>query len=190
MDAPLFHAKHIYLSGVDPEEDSRVESDMTLDLDYAFWFNRGKPSCPLGVSEIKKYYENIQKQNEETNKSFHFGIRRAEDKRLIGFIRFCQIEWNHAAGRLEMAFGEQQIPGSWADEALLLALNYAFSELNLFRLAAVTPAYDLEASRRFEKAGFMLEVRQREAVYREGQFWDWLIYGMLAEDWAAGKEGV
>lgn len=190
MDAPLFQAEHLYLSGVDPEEDAEVEAEMTFDLDYAHWFHAEKPSRPLSAAEVKKYYEETQKRSEGAEKVFHFGIRRCEDKRLIGFVRFCQIEWNHAAGRLEMAIGDPQTPESWADEALALALNYAFNELNLFRLAASTPAFDLEASRRYEKAGFTLEVRQREYVYREGRFWDWLLYGMLVDEWVASKGRV
>ena len=94
---------------------------------------------------------------------------------------------SHAAGRLEMAFGKAEMTELLMGEALSLALTYAFEELNLYRLSAAVPAYDLDACRGYEKAGYTLEVCQRQAIFRDGRYWDWLLYGILSEEWAASR---
>ncbi len=62
-------------------------------------------------------------------------------------------------------------------------LTYAFRELNLYRIAAPTFEYNERAIKFLECAGFQLEVRRREAIYRDGKRWDALMFGILCEEW-------
>jgi RimJ/RimL family protein N-acetyltransferase len=71
----------------------------------------------------------------------------------------------------------------YGTEVLNLLLRYAFSELNLFRLSAVIPEYNAGALRLFEKAGFLQEVRRRQALNRDGRFWDLIHVGLLRDEW-------
>ncbi|MBP1701288.1 MAG: family N-acetyltransferase, partial [Chloroflexi bacterium] len=64
----------------------------------------------------------------------------------------------------------------------------AFSELNLYRLGAEIPEYNLGALRLFEKVGFTQEVCRRQALNRDGRRWDALIYGLLRLEWEAQHE--
>jgi RimJ/RimL family protein N-acetyltransferase len=68
-----------------------------------------------------------------------------------------------------------------------MLLRYAFDELNLFRLTALIPEYNPPAIGLFSKMGFCEEVRRREALERDGQRWDLLQYGILAEEWSERK---
>jgi len=69
-----------------------------------------------------------------------------------------------------------------------LALVYAFEELNMFRASILVPEYDFAAGEACQAAGFQVEVRQREILYRDGRYWDLLHFGLLCEDWLAGRE--
>jgi RimJ/RimL family protein N-acetyltransferase len=64
-----------------------------------------------------------------------------------------------------------------------MLLRYAFDELNLYRLAALTAEYNTGAIRFFERAGFVVEVRRRQAVQRDGQRWDAVMLGLLRDEW-------
>ncbi len=59
------------------------------------------------------------------------------------------------------------------------------AKLNLYRLGAEIADYNLGAKRLFEKAGFIEEVRRRQALVRAGRRWDLLLYGLLCPDWEA-----
>jgi RimJ/RimL family protein N-acetyltransferase len=62
-------------------------------------------------------------------------------------------------------------------------LRFAFDELNLFRLTAWVPEYNKPALQLFEQAGFVVEVRRRQALNRDGHTWDMLHLGLLQEEW-------
>jgi RimJ/RimL family protein N-acetyltransferase len=50
-------------------------------------------------------------------------------------------------------------------------------------LAAVIPEYNLPAQRLFAGAGFVEEVRRRQAVFRDGRRWDLVHWGLLRDEW-------
>jgi RimJ/RimL family protein N-acetyltransferase len=64
-----------------------------------------------------------------------------------------------------------------------MLLRYAFDELNLYRLSASTVEYNTGAVRFFERAGFVVEVRRRQAIQRDGRRWDLLMLGLLRDEW-------
>lgn len=43
--------------------------------------------------------------------------------------------------------------------------------------------YNQRGIRSYEKAGFILEGRERQMILREGRRWDVLFMGILREDW-------
>ncbi len=65
-------------------------------------------------------------------------------------------------------------------------LNYAFTELNLTRVTLFMFEYNLRALRSYEKAGFKLEGRIRGAMQRDGQRYNWLVMGVLKDEWHPG----
>ena len=67
-------------------------------------------------------------------------------------------------------------------EALALMINYAFEELNLFKLTAVIPEYNRVALQLFAQAGFIEEVRRRQALHRYGRRWDVIHMGILRDE--------
>jgi len=183
LQRPLFENARLRLAAVDLKNDPVIESPWTYDLNYARHFN-ASPARPLAVFEIEKFYkELLDKQRENAGSLFNFMIRLKEDDRLLGFIRIMEVQWVHGVGWLALAIGEPAYKGIIEAEALELALNYAFEELNLFRLTVDVAGYDMAAIQLYEGAGFSLEVRQREMIYRDNRFWDHLHYGILREEW-------
>jgi hypothetical protein len=61
---------------------------------------------PLSVAQVKKKYEAIEKEVEESKRLFHFTLRGKEDGRLLGFVRIEGIEWTHGIGSLKLAIGD------------------------------------------------------------------------------------
>jgi RimJ/RimL family protein N-acetyltransferase len=60
--------------------------------------------------------------------------------------------------------------------------------LNLHRLFLRVYADNVRAVRSYEKAGFVLEGRLREAVYKFGRYDDVLIMSVLRSEWDARKK--
>lgn len=170
------------LGSFDPEKDAEIEAAFTLDQGYMAQVNPDLPR-PLSAEQIKKRYENLDKRAEEENLYF-FALRAQADDRLLGFAEFDWISWAHGSASLTLAVGDAQAKAEgWLRQAVEILAAYAFTELNLHSLNLRVPGYDQETQALLAEGGFTLEVRQRQAVQRDGQRWDVLRYGLLQPEW-------
>ena len=194
---PLFEGQLIYLASIKPDKDAELESRWTHDAEYQRLLGTDLVR-PLSPAQIRKIYTEIEKEMDEKGNQFYFTIRRlpheinaestneGEDGAgdLLGFIKLDWIGWSQGAGSVSLGIGEPAERGKgFGSDALRLLLRYAFGELNLYRLGAVIPEYNQVALRLFEKAGFKVEARQREALHRAGSRWDIIRLGLLREEW-------
>ncbi len=183
MDTQFFEGEHIYLTAPDPDRDAALESKWTHDPAYLRLLS-AEVVRPLSPSQVKKKYEDMEREAEKSRNAFHFAIRARDGDRLLGFIRVSDIEWPHGHGRLQLGIGDANDRGhGYGTEALKLILRYAFDELSLYRLTAVAPEYNVGVIRLLERAGFQIEVRRRQAVQRDGKHWDMIMLGLLREEW-------
>ena len=64
-------------------------------------------------------------------------------------------------------------------------LAHAFSRLSLHRVALTVFEFNARAIRSYEKCGFTVEGRARDAILRDGRFWDEIHMSILASEWEA-----
>jgi hypothetical protein len=184
----LFEEELICLAPIDPEKDAEIESRWTHDAEYLRLL-KADIARPLSPAQVKKAYEDIEKKVEEDKNLFYFAIRTRPDERLVGFARLSDITWSHGTGMLQMGIGDpQDRQKGYGRQALNLLLRYAFDELNLYRLTALVPEYNTGALSFFVKAGFVIEVRRRQALNRDGRRWDLLHLGLLQDEWAQNEK--
>lgn len=120
---------------------------------------------------------------------YHFAIRTQVHDAVIGTVHINEIEWPHGTAWLSIGIGSREARGKgYGTEAMRLALDFAFRNLNLHRIALSVFAYNEPAIRTYERLGFTHEGTMREFLQRDGQRFDMHIYGMLAEEWA--EEGT
>lgn len=182
----LFEGDLLRLAPLDPEKDAEIVSRWTHDGEYLRALGIGV-ARPLSPEQVKKEFEKIEKSMQEDKNLYYFNLRLRDDDRLLGFARISGIIWSSGCGVVQVGIGNpRERRKGFGGEALQLLIGYAFDELNLFRLSAWVPEYNLPAQRFFEKAGFILEVRRREALHRNNRRWDMLHYGLLKEEWSPG----
>jgi RimJ/RimL family protein N-acetyltransferase len=179
---PLYTGKMLRLTPLNIEKDAPIVAQWTYHPDVAERFRDG-PANPMTVFEVKKIFEKWVKDAEDSGRDFVFAFRPHLDEDMIGFLRIAHVQWVHGAGLINLVIGESQAWETHAQEALEMTLNYAFDELNLFRVTMRVNEDDLAARALLLEASFTLEVRQRQAVYRGGQYLDRLSFGMLRPEW-------
>lgn len=186
LNRQLFDGQNIYLAAIDIESDPVLESAWTVDQDYTRRF-REEPVHPLAVFELKKMYTEQIKSANEKRSEFHFAIHEKGAGELVGFIRLPHVSWANRGADLVVSIKECEKKNEFEKEALILALNYAFRELNLNRVSIAAAEYDAEAVSLYQGLGFILEARRREAVYSRGRRWAALHFGMLSVEWEDQK---
>lgn len=187
IDRSLYQGSLISLTSIDLEKDAEIISSWTHDVETMHLCDI-QPVRPLSPWKLKKIFENLEKKAEDQRNLYLFAIRKLSDNRLIGVMKLDSIEFIHGAGKVKLVIGDSQDRHQgYGSEALRLVLHYAFSELNLHRLAAVIPDYNQTALEFLARSGFSEEVRQSQAINRFGQRWDLIFMGILKHEWQAGR---
>lgn len=118
------------------------------------------------------------------NHDYYFHLRTLADDQLIGFVVLFNLKWSSQSAQLAIGIGSVDFRGKgYGQDALRLILNYAFSELNLNRVGLTVMDYNTRAIKAYERAGFVREGAQRQAVRRGGAYHDLLVYGILRAEW-------
>lgn len=137
------------------------------------------PALPKTREQLRKIYET------EGNDTFiPFAIKLNETDKMIGLLEIDGISHSNRFAWISIGFGDYTQRGKgYGFEALSLATEFAFNELNLERLQLNVLSYNLAAIRLYEKIGFVKEGTYREAVLRDGKKHDLLLYGLLRKEW-------
>lgn len=177
----LFRWERVLLSAEDPEKILEYMSKWNRDSEY--WrLAMDEPALWWSRRENKEYLEK-ELLDDDLSQCF-FMIRTLEDDRVIGDIGLDGILWNHGDAWVGIGIGEKDYWGKgYGTDAMRVILRYAFTELNLHRVSLTVFEYNPRAIRSYEKAGFVPEGREREAVFRSGKRWDMIFMGILREEW-------
>jgi len=119
-----------------------------------------------------------------------YAIVELPDWRLIGFTTFSSLDGDNGSVMFHITIGERDAWGrGLGTEATELMLGHAFERLGLHRVGLSVFSYNVRAIRAYEKAGFRTEGQQREAILREGRYWDEVQMGILATEWLERRYG-
>lgn len=88
------------------------------------------------------------------------------------------------AGKMGLAIRPEDQGQGYGSEALQWALEWAFVHAGLHRVALDVAEWNERATKLYEKLGFVLEGRRREALWKGGRWWDSLDMGILSREWA------
>jgi RimJ/RimL family protein N-acetyltransferase len=117
--------------------------------------------------------------------SMALAIHLRESDRLIGTCAFSQLDGDNGSALYHITIGEKDAWGhGYGTEATGLMVQHAFERLGLHRVALSVFAFNERAIRAYRKAGFVVEGRSRQSIWRDGRYWDELHMSMLDTDWA------
>ncbi len=190
MIQQLLAGKRVDLGFLDLDRDAATIAAWTEDPEYWNLYER-EIGRPLSRSQVKKKFSADPRF---AHQHFRFAIYQRPEHRLIGLASLEWVDWSNSNAALALAIGRPEDRGTgYEADALQALLQYAFHELNLYRLQASAFEYAVSWRQQLELAGFRLEVCRRREILRAGRRWDALIYGILRAEWqpaTAGAEGA
>ncbi|HSB66379.1 MAG TPA: GNAT family N-acetyltransferase [Anaerolineales bacterium] len=111
--------------------------------------------------------------------------------KLIGTCGFDRIDWRVHAAEFGILIGDKSY---WnrghGTGAVRLLVQHGFDTLNLNRIFLHVFETNPRAIRAYEKAGFTLEVRERQAEFKHGKYVDVLLMSMLKDEYTRKAEGI
>jgi RimJ/RimL family protein N-acetyltransferase len=117
------------------------------------------------------------------------GIHVRETGRLVGSCAFSQLDADNGSALYHITIGEHDAWGQgYGTEATDLMLGHAFDHLDLHRITLTVFAFNERAVASYRKSGFVHEGTLRQAVWRDGRYWDEIQMGILADEWRDARE--
>ena len=151
------------------------------EIEYAV----GGWSFPISVYQQDKWYENVI--NDKNN--LRLTIVSIENDQVVGMINLVNIDWKSGVAFSGLRlFSNSQKRKGYGKDAVFAVMNYAFNELRLNRIEGSIIETN-EASRKlYEKCGWIVEGVKRQAVYKNGRYYDELQVAILKSDFEKIKD--
>jgi RimJ/RimL family protein N-acetyltransferase len=135
---------------------------------------------PMRPDEIERFFH-VRALGED---SLTMAIHERSAGRLIGSCSFSQVDGDNGSVMYHITIGEKDVWGrGYGTEATRLMLRHAFETLGLHRVALTVFEFNERAIRAYLRCGFVVEGRAREAIWRDGRWWDEVGMSILASEW-------
>lgn len=138
---------------------------------------------PLSNAHEEKWFENmIDRPMDE--QPMVIEVLQDDSWRPVGNCGFHNLDWRCKSAEVGIFIGEKEMWNQgFGSEAMRLLLMHGFETLNLNRIALDVYATNPRAIRSYEKVGFQLEGRKRQAMFKAGQYIDILLMSVLRSEW-------
>ncbi|MDR3584274.1 MAG: GNAT family protein [Desulfosporosinus sp.] len=106
-----------------------------------------------------------------------------ENNLLIGSTGFKELNIPSQSATLYVVIGNKAYWGhGYGTDALITFVRFLFTQWNFHRISLDTWDQNLRAIKAYEKVGFKIEGRQREARFVLGSYHDAILMGLLREE--------
>lgn len=133
---------------------------------------------PVTLEQRAASYERWVSDDEPT-----FTIYESQSLRAVGMIGLWVTDRFAHSGSIFIHIGEKECRGrGYGGEAVALVMDYGFKAMNLHSLEITVVASNLAGVRAYQRAGFRIIGRRREAVYVGSRREDFLYLHCLAAE--------
>ncbi|HEX5404599.1 MAG TPA: GNAT family protein [Pseudonocardiaceae bacterium] len=117
-----------------------------------------------------------------------FAIETLDDEpALVGHVALWGARPKDKCATLGIGLGREFIGHGYGTDAVRVMVAYAFREMGLHRVQLEVAPFNRAGVRSYEKAGFTVEGRHREAVFHDGRWYDEVLMSILDHEWAANR---
>lgn len=107
-----------------------------------------------------------------------------ENDVIVGCVNLLNIDDINRCAELHIMVGSEENRGKGIGSfAVFSIVNHAFYNLNLRRIQLEVLSNNQAAQKLYHKMGFIEEGRKRKAVYKDGQYVDEIIMGLLRDEY-------
>jgi RimJ/RimL family protein N-acetyltransferase len=151
--------------------------------DKEIWHLTSWAPSPMNRQAVEKLFQDRELSPADDS----FAIHLRDDDEPVGVISLMNISDTNESAELSVIVGHpDDRHQGYGTEAIELLLGYAFEELELNRVGLSAFDFNGEAIAAYEKLGFVVEGRYRQAIKRNSGFHDAILMSVLKDEWQTG----
>jgi RimJ/RimL family protein N-acetyltransferase len=141
----------------------------------------GAPRRFIGVDvDLRWYEEYLTRRSSEVR----CAVCLADSGQLVGMVSLTRIDFIHRNAEFNAVVGERDAKNRGVGtEATRAMVRHGLFDLNLHRIYVSILRNNVNSIRMCEKAGFREEGTIREGAYKNGQYHDLVLMGVLKSEW-------
>lgn len=172
------HGKLVYLDALSDELISTIDS-APLSENILLHLNDGRIAIsPQSAQQVLKDYKN--------SGAIAFALRLQSDQSCIGGCHLANINWQARHAQLCMGIiAEAHFTSEILADAVQALLQFAYWEANFNRIYVQCVEDNILLRTALETVGFINEGCLRQEAFRNGEYLDICIYGILEHDWSS-----
>tara|TARA_B100000029_G_C17419903_1_gene903903 strand:+ start:589 stop:1101 length:513 start_codon:yes stop_codon:yes gene_type:complete len=133
----------------------------------------------LNMSNQKKWIKSIHDKNSDK----HMFTIIDTKKKPIGICGLTNLNPIEKSAKIAIMIGNSNLRSKGiGSQSLELLLNYGFKILKLHRISADVLQYNVKSQSFFEKFNFQKEMELRDYIFRNGKWWNMIVYSKLISD--------
>ena len=169
------YGKRVVLKAIEPE-DLDFMKDMINDPDIEA--KVGGWAFPISKAHEQKWYERYLQDTQNNRLMIH-----TEDG-VIGMATLTDFDWKSRKAAHGIKIGKVDCKGKgYGTDTVMAIMRYAFEELNLNKLEGSIFLDNVASQKLYKKCGWQIEGISRQAVYKNGQYKDMYIVGILRSEY-------
>lgn len=130
--------------------------------------------------------ENYWRSSQQNANEQLYSIVTSDSRMHIGSVSLKRIDWRSRNAELSIVLGVRELWGKgYGQDAVQTMCRFAFKQLGLNRIYLYVRADHEAGIRAYEKAGFKHEGIARQQLYRNGEYHDLILLGLLAQEFVA-----
>ena len=163
-------------------EESDLEQMVSLRADPTVWMNLGNIEM-ISLRAQKNWFEHMV-----SNPRARYYILCSAEINFIGIVRTDEIDYINRSIRVGGDILPEYRGQDYGTRMFQLLKKYCFDYLNMNRAWLLVLETNHVAIRLYKKVGFVEEVRQRQAIYRDGLYMDYIMMSMLKSEYVENSE--
>ncbi len=144
---------------------------------YQSWEGISEAEAEAFLQQQKKIQPGVPGQG------MQIAIELQKTGALIGDCYFIILEHDQRQAEIGYTLSRACQGQGFATEAVSCLLTYAFAQLHLHRITAITDCENLASIALLERLGMRREGHFRQNVWFKGKWGDEYLYAILAEEW-------
>lgn len=143
--------------------------------------------CLLNMERQKRWFEGLQTDNTRQFLVFEKFATEAKDWERVGLVRISEIDFINRSMCVGGDISPQFRGKGYAKKMYGLIFHLGFNEMNMYRLWLLVMENNEVAKNLYKKIGFVEEGRQRQAVFRSGEYHDYIMMSILKGEYKNGN---